>query len=60
MESESHKILLSQIHSAALGVFDKITKDIGQLKSMSAIDRHAMLSGPDKRNTLGRPDRHAA
>ena len=60
MESESHKILLGQIHSAALGVFDKIAKDVGQLKSMSAIDRHAMLSCPDKRNPLGRPDRHAA
>jgi hypothetical protein len=60
VESESHKILLSEIHSAALGVFDKIAKDVGQLKSMSAIDRHAMLSGPGQWSPLGRPDRHTA
>ena len=60
VESKSHKVLLGQIHSAALGVFDKIAKDVGQLKSMSAIDRHAMLACPGQWNPLGRPDRHAA
>ena len=60
LEPKPREVFLCQVHPAALGVFDKIAKDVGQLKGMSAMHRHAMLGGACGWNSFARPDRRAA